>query len=217
VLPGDYAYRLDAVAMDGSGQANLTMVVTVKQYFDLKLTIANPHQQITLSESEISRTIEFQFLVTNQGNGQDQFSVATTPVRPEDSYLDPVLRTDNTTLGPTEVSDVGWTLIAPQNLSAGYHNFTVELHTDNLEIDYSDNAGIISILVMLPQVVDVYNVTFEGALKANPQHPARGQSIEFTAPIRNTGNKPVILKVWMNASGILTTASTFDALEPTAP
>jgi hypothetical protein len=60
----------------------------------------------------------------------------------------------------------------------------------------------------------VYNVTFEGTLKANPQHPARGQSVEFTAPIRNTGNKPVLLKVWMNASGILTPAVVLDVLEP---
>jgi uncharacterized repeat protein (TIGR01451 family) len=216
--PTNYTYTLDASLNGTTISDSIELKVSVKQYYDLALLLGNDVQEILPDDPLENRTKVFTFKVSNKGNGNDTFEIKTTPLLEEDEELKIAVSIENNTIGvgsENKVRDITWTVTIPPNASYGNHSFTINVKSDNGDIDYSDNQDIITIDVKEPVILEIYNFTFLDDISMDPPQPALGMEVDFSVPFKNTGTTKVDLEFTINITGLSNeTIPTFSGLEP---
>jgi uncharacterized membrane protein len=200
--PANYTYVLQARLNNTDIWSQTEVTLLVKQFYDLKLILGNTVQSILADAPLQSRMLEFVLPVANKGNGNDTFDIISSPVANDDLSLVPSVVIGNTTVGAGQTREVLWRIYMPEDTSYGQHNFNVKVLSPNGDVDYSDNQGVISVLVEEPVVFEIFNFTFNDSIQMQPPKPAVGQMVTFSLPLLNTGNQAIDVLYTVNITSV---------------
>ena len=156
-------------------QAPASAVIKVLQYYAFSVHIIGPAQKV----GTVGGTVEFQFLVLNEGNGVDNFRIFAA--WNEDDAPGWSARPDppGVLINPWTNSTIDYIVKLPDDASLGTYTFHAEIWSADPELTSTSRTFRVS-------VAEHYGMAVWTARAERTVDP--GESVHFTVKVRNLGN-----------------------------